>query len=136
MSEFIVPVRVYYEDVDVAGIVYYANYLRYLERGRSEWIRDIGIDQSYLIEQEFAFVVTEVNIKYLKPARFNDMLEVVTEVESTGRARMLFRQIVRNKEQKDLIYVQADVSAAGINTRTLKPKALPKQLVKEIICER
>ncbi|MCP3674442.1 MAG: tol-pal system-associated acyl-CoA thioesterase [Gammaproteobacteria bacterium] len=136
MSEFIVPVRVYYEDVDVAGIVYYANYLRYLERGRSEWIRDVGIDQSYLIEQEFAFVVTEVNIKYLKPARFNDMLEVVTEVEATGRARMLFRQIVRNKEQKDLIYVQADVSAAGINTRTLKPKALPKQLVKEIICER
>lgn len=136
MSEFIVPVRVYYEDVDVAGIVYYANYLRYLERGRSEWIRDIGIDQSYLIEQEFAFVVTEVNIKYLKPARFNDMLEVVTEVEATGRARMLFKQIVRNKEQKDLIYVQADVSAAGINTRTLKPKALPKQLVKEIICER
>ena len=53
MSEFIVPVRVYYEDVDVAGIVYYANYLRYLERGRSEWIRDIGIDQSYLIEKEF-----------------------------------------------------------------------------------
>ena len=136
MNEFIVPVRVYYEDVDVAGIVYYANYLRYLERGRSEWIRDIGIDQSYLIEQEFAFVVTEVNIKYLKPARFNDMLEVVTEVEATGRARMLFKQIVRNKEQKDLIYVQADVSAAGINPRTLKPKALPKQLVKEIICER
>ena len=136
MSEFILPVRVYYEDVDVAGIVYYANYLRYLERGRSEWIRDIGIDQSYLIEQEFAFVVTEVNIKYLKPARFNDMLEVVTEVESTGRARMLFKQTVRNKEQKELIYVQADVSAAGINTRTLKPKALPKQLVKEIICER
>ena len=64
------------------------------------------------------------------------MLEVVTEVEATGRARMLFKQIVRNKEQKDLIYVQADVSAAGINTRTLKPKALPKQLVKEIICER
>jgi len=135
MSEFIFPVRVYYEDTDVAGIVYHANYLRFIERGRSEWLRELGIDQSLLMEQELAFVVTDINIQYLKPARFNDMLEVVTEVYKIGRARLLFKQYVRDKQQKELIYCRADVKAACINTTTLKPKALPKQLVKEIICE-
>jgi len=135
MTEFIFPVRVYYEDTDVAGIVYYANYLRFLERGRTEWLRELGIDQTILIEQGLAFAVTDVNIKYIKPARFNDALEVVTKVEAAGRASMLFRQYVRNKEQHELIYCRAEVKAACINMTTLKPKALPKQLVKEIMRE-
>ena len=136
MTEFIFPVRVYYEDTDFAGIVYHANYLCYLERGRSEWIRAIGIDQSILLEQNLAFAVTELNIKYLKPARFNDLLEVVTEVLPASRASMLFKQFIRDKQQPELIYCQADVKAVCINTKSLKPKSLPKQLLEEIICER
>ena len=136
MSEFIFPVRVYYEDTDVAGIVYYANYLRFLERGRTEWLRELGVDQTILIDQDIAFVVTEVNIQYLKPARFNDLLEVVTEIYSTGRARLLFKQSVRNKQQKNLVYCTAEVKAACINMTSLKPTALPEQLVKEIMYER
>jgi len=136
MSEFIFPVRVYYEDTDVAGIVYYANYLRFLERGRTEWLRELGVDQSILIDQGLAFVVTAVNIQYLKPAKFNDLLEVVTEIQSAGRARLLFKQHIRNKQQPEHIYCRAEVKAACIDMASLKPKALPKQLVKEIICER
>lgn len=136
MTEFIFPVRVYYEDTDVAGIVYYANYLRFLERGRTEWLRELGIDQSILIEAGLAFAVTEVNIQYLKPARFNDLLEVVTAIKSSGRASLVFSQSVRDKQQPEHIYCRAEVKAACIDMTTLKPKALPKQLVKEIICER
>lgn len=129
-TEFIFPIRVYYEDTDVAGIVYYANYLRFLERGRTEWVRELGVDQSILIEQGLAFAVTSVNINYIKPAKFNDSLEVVTSVQSMGRASMVFDQYIRNKEQQDYIYCRAEVKVACIEMKSLKPKALPKQLIK------
>ena len=136
MTEFIFPVRVYYEDTDVAGIVYHANYLRFFERGRTEWLRELGIDQTVLIEQGLAFAVTKMNIDYLKPARFNDLLEVVTEIQSSKRASLIFKQTIRDKQRPNLIYSKAEVKAACIDMKSLKPKALPKQLLKEIICER
>ncbi len=135
MTEFIFPVRVYYEDTDVAGIVYYANYLRFLERGRTEWLRTLGLDQTILFEQGLAFAVTELSIKYMKAARFNDMMEVVTTVQPAGKASMLFKQHIRDKENKEHIYCRAEVKAACIDMELLKPKPLPKQLVKEIMCE-
>ncbi|MCP4414157.1 MAG: tol-pal system-associated acyl-CoA thioesterase [Gammaproteobacteria bacterium] len=135
MTEFIFPVRVYYEDTDVAGIVYYANYLRFIERGRTEWLRTLGLDQTLLFEQGLAFAVTELTIKYIKAARFNDMMEVVTTVQAAGKASMLFKQHIRDKENKELIYCRAEVKAACIDMELLKPKPLPKQLVKEIMCE-
>ena len=136
MTEFIFPVRVYYEDTDVAGIVYHANYLRFFERGRTEWLRELGIDQTILIEQGLAFAVTKINIDYLKPARFNDLLEVVTEIQSSKRASLMFKQTIRDKQRPNLIYSKAEVKAACIDMKSLKPKALPKQLLEEIICER
>ena len=136
MTEFIFPVRVYYEDTDVAGIVYYANYLRFLERGRTEWLRDIGIDQTALIEEGLAFAVVDLSIKYIQPARFNDLLEVVTEVNKASRESLIFKQYIRDQQRQDHIYCRAEVKAACIDMKLLKPKALPKQLVKEIICER
>jgi len=135
MTEFIFPVRVYYEDTDVAGVVYYANYLRFIERGRTEWLRTIGVDQTRLFEQELAFVVTEVNIKYIKAAQFNAMMEVVTTVQPAGKASMLFKQYIRDKENKEHIYCRAEVKAACIDMKSLKPKPLPKILVKELMSE-
>ncbi|MFT5450743.1 MAG: acyl-CoA thioester hydrolase [Enterobacterales bacterium] len=136
MTEFIHDVRVYYEDTDVAGIVYHANYVRFFERGRTEWLRELGIDQTVLIEQGLAFAVTKMNIDYLKPARFNDLLEVVTEIQSSKRASIIFKQSIRDKQCPNLIYSKAEVKAACIDMKSLKPKALPKQLLEEIICER
>ena len=131
-NPFTFEARVYYEDTDVAGIVYYANYLRYLERARTEWIRTLGIDQSILIDQGLAFAVTHVNINYLKPARFNDLLEIVTVVTKAGKASLMFEQVARNKENPDLVYCKADVKAVCIYMETMKPVALPERILEEV----
>ncbi|KPP84909.1 MAG: tol-pal system-associated acyl-CoA thioesterase YbgC [Rhodobacteraceae bacterium HLUCCA08] len=87
--------RVYYEDTDLAGIVYYANYLRFIERARSEWVRELGIDQVALkAEQGVVFAVRRVEADYLAPARFDDLLEVLTGIESRSAARLVLRQEV------------------------------------------
>ena len=89
------PVRVYYEDTDMAGIVYYANYLRYIERARSDWVRDLGIDQNALRETRgLVFAVRRVEADYLIPARFDDALEVRTEVRGVTGARLVLGQQV------------------------------------------
>lgn len=95
-NAFSIPVRIYYEDTDAAGVVYYANYLRFFERCRTEWMRAIGHDQSDLAREEgIAFVVRAVTCEYLKPARLDDALTVGLEVEKLGRAQVVFRQHVR-----------------------------------------
>lgn len=88
-------VRVYYEDTDLAGIVYYANYLKFIERGRSEWVRERGVDQTALkSDQGIVFAVRKVDADYLKPARFDDELQVTTELLALGGARIELRQEV------------------------------------------
>lgn len=87
------PIRVYYEDTDMAGIVYYANYLKYIERARSDWVRGVGIDQNALREEEgVVFVVRRVEADYHAPARFDDMLEVRTAVQVVTGARLVMEQ--------------------------------------------
>jgi acyl-CoA thioester hydrolase len=89
------PVRVYYEDTDLAGIVYYANYLKFIERARTEWVRGLGVDQGRLrAEAGIVFAVRRVEADYLSPARFDDLLEVETEVLGTTAARVVLSQRV------------------------------------------
>ncbi|SES13324.1 acyl-CoA thioester hydrolase [Tranquillimonas rosea] len=89
------PVHVYYEDTDLAGIVYYANYLRFIERARTEWVRDLGIDQGRLKdEQGIVFAVRRVEADYLRPARFDEDLTVETRLVSSGGARVVLTQDV------------------------------------------
>ncbi len=93
---FSIPVRIYYEDTDAGGVVYYANYLKYLERCRSDWLRAIGCDQSELLRDPgVAFVVRSVNLEYLKPARLDELVSVELEVERASRAQIFFRQQIR-----------------------------------------
>ena len=95
------PVTVYYEDTDMAGIVYYANYLRFIERARTEWARERGIDQGRLREEEgLVFAVRRVEADYLRPARFDDLLEVRTEVAEAGGARVTLEQEVWRGEER------------------------------------
>ena len=90
-----ISVRVYYEDTDLAGIVYYANYLKFIERGRSEYVREIGVDQTRLKDEAgIVFAVRRVEADYLKPAKFDDVLDVVTTVESVSGVRLVMRQVV------------------------------------------
>ena len=94
------PIRVYYEDTDMAGIVYYANYLRYIERARSDWVRSVGIDQNELRDRYgIVFVVRRVEAGYLAPARFDDELTVKTEVNTITSARLVMdQQVVRGSQ--------------------------------------
>ncbi len=98
----IFPIRVYYEDTDMAGIVYYANYLRYIERARSDWVREAGVDQNAMRADGVVFVVSRVEADYLSPARFDDALRVETTLERLSRVRMVFRQKVLRGE--DLLF--------------------------------
>lgn len=93
-------IRVYYEDTDLAGIVYYANYLRFIERARSEWVRGLGVDQVALkADAGVVFAVRRIEADYLAPARFDDEVEVVTQVEAVTGARLVLNQDVMRAGQ-------------------------------------
>ncbi|PIE09863.1 MAG: tol-pal system-associated acyl-CoA thioesterase [Rhodobacterales bacterium] len=87
-------IRVYYEDTDFGGIVYYANYLKFIERGRSEWVRELGVDQIAMKEEGVVFAVRAIEAEYLRPGKYDDLLEVVTEMDTITGARMIVRQSV------------------------------------------
>lgn len=92
-GSFSVPIRVYYEDTDAGGVVYYANYLKFLERCRTEWLRALGYDQSALLRDPgIAFVVRSVSLEFLKPARLDDVLSVDLVPEKVTRSQLFFRQ--------------------------------------------
>ena len=124
------PIRVYYEDTDLAGVVYYANYLRFIERGRTEALRDMGVDQTVLKEQGIVFVVTRVNADYLIPARFDDVLEVRTSVDWVKRASCAMWQEIWRGDEK-LFLAQATVACMGPDG---KPVRLPTE-VREILVQ-
>jgi len=88
------PIRVYYEDTDLAGIVYYANYLKFIERARSEWVREMGVDQVAMREDGLVFAVRRVEADYLAPAKFDDELVVETTMEPGSGVRMVVKQEV------------------------------------------
>jgi acyl-CoA thioester hydrolase len=120
---FIWPVRVYWEDTDAGGVVYYANYLRFLERARSEWLRALGFEQDALRdEQGVVFVVRRVEVDYLSPARFNDALEVSVSPVRIGGASLVVEQTV-NRGVTPLI--AARVTLACVDAVQFKPVKIP-----------
>ena len=124
------PVRVYYEDTDSGGVVYYANYLRFLERARTEWLRAGGFEQTALAQEHgVVFVVTALSIEYRRPARFNDMLAVTVEPAELGASRIVLLQ--RVLRQADEI-VAASVRLACVNTVTFKPARIPESVAKKM----
>lgn len=117
------PIRVYYEDTDLGQIVYYANYLKFIERDRSEWLRAAGVDQQRLLEDShLAFVVRRVEADYLSPARFDDQLEVVTTLEQASGPRVTVSQAV---ERDGKVLFQARVTVICVDLRTMRPHRLP-----------
>ncbi|WP_085892263.1 tol-pal system-associated acyl-CoA thioesterase [Roseovarius litorisediminis] len=119
------PIRVYYEDTDMGGIVYYANYLKYIERARSDWVREMGIDQNRMRDAEgVVFAVRRVEADYLAPARFDDMLEVRTRTLAVTGARLVMEQQVLRGE--DLLFA-ATVTIVCI-AETGQPARLPANI--------
>ncbi len=129
MSDFNWPVRVYFEDTDAGGIVYHARYLYFLERARTEWLRQLGFNQSILKQQNILFVVRDMAIKWQKPAILDDALTVSLNVVSVKKASLKMQQkITVGDEQK----LQADVTIACINATNKKPMAIPQAILELI----
>ena len=133
--EFIFPVRVYYEDTDVAGVVYHANYLKYFERGRTEWLRELGLEQDILIEQDTAFAISKAEVDYLRPARFNDALEVVTRIERASGACIYFEQFIRQAQQQEQILCRARIKVACVQMSCMKAKKIPQPVLETLTHE-
>ena len=153
-AEFSWPVRVYYEDTDNGGVVYYANYLKFMERARTEWLRARGVEQDQLAAQQgLIFAVRSAQLDYLKPGRFNQLLAVGVSVAELGRASLSFDQTVRVANESDLtnfatnlttnlttegeesgmLLCQGKIKIACLDASTLKPRAIPTLIRQEIL---
>jgi acyl-CoA thioester hydrolase len=145
-AKFYWPVRVYYEDTDNGGVVYYANYLKFMERARTEWLRSLGLEQDRLInEQGIIFAVRSVQVDYLKPALFNQLLSVSAEIIETGKASLTFKQevvvdknsIITGGESEavssDQVLCRGQIKIACLDTSSMRPCAIPDSIRKEIL---
>ncbi|WP_413463303.1 tol-pal system-associated acyl-CoA thioesterase [Alkalilimnicola sp. S0819] len=127
VREFSLSVRVYYEDTDVGGIVYHANYLKYMERARTDWLRALGFEQSRLRDTlGIVFAVRGMGIEFRRPARFDDMLQVQARLAEAKRASLRFAQSIHRGGERLL---DAEVRIACLDARTLRPRALPAPLL-------
>ncbi len=126
-SPFLWPVRVYYEDTDAGGVVYYANYLKFFERARTEMLRDMGYEQDQLLENSgIIFVVRAVQVDYLRPARFNEQLQVSAEISLLKPASLTFRQAVTRADE---LLCQGSIRIACLDANSMRPKIIPEQLL-------
>ncbi|NOZ52020.1 MAG: tol-pal system-associated acyl-CoA thioesterase [Gammaproteobacteria bacterium] len=141
MREFILPMRVYYEDTDSTGVVYHANYLKFMERARTEWLRSIGIEQDeFAKEYGLIFAVRSVQLDYFKPAKFNDLLAISVSITRIGGASLGFDQAVtkttaqangQQNIQKNILCV-GKVKVACLAADSLRPKPIPGKINREI----
>ena len=124
------PVRVYYEDTDSGGVVYYANYLKFMERARTEWLRSRGFEQTDLLRSHgVVFVVRAITLDYFKPALFNDILKVTVELAESGRSQMVLAQSVRRGHAA---LVEARVRLACVNPASFKPVKMPVVIIEKL----
>ncbi len=134
MNEFIWPVRVYYEDTDSGGVVYHSNYLNFMERARTEWLRSMQLEQDEIAEQYgIVFVVHSLSINYLKPALFNQALAVKTRIETLSRASIVFEQLIvrQNDNEEEEILTSGTVKIVSLGIAQKKPVALPKAIYEQ-----
>ena len=132
---FVWPVRVYWEDTDAGGIVYYANYLKFMERARTEWLRALGCDQTLLRSRHrLQFVVVRTNVEFRRPGRFDDRLDVDVRVRALRRASIVLAQHVRNTDRE--LLCQAEVKVGCVDIASFRPRGIPVSLTQELEIER
>lgn len=125
--EFHWPVRVYYEDTDAAGVVYHSNYLKFMERARTEWLRSIGFSQEHLRKREgILFVVANMDIRFRKPAIFDEELNVRSVIKNMNAASLNFTQTITNAQCE--IVCNADVTVACLQADTFRPCRIPDNI--------
>jgi acyl-CoA thioester hydrolase len=124
------PVRVYFENTDAGGVVYHGEYLKFLERARTEWLRHLGFDHQALARNHRAlFIVSALSIEFVKPARLDDTVAVSVKLESLGKVRCVFAQEIRREDE---VLVKAKVTVASVNAESFKPVEIPEALRKKM----
>ena len=132
------PVRIYWEDTDAGGIVFYANYLKFFERARTEWLRSLGIGQQQLREQTGGtFVVTDARLRYLRPARLDDELIVTAQLQETGRASLtIVQQALLNNEQAPnqprVLLSEGTIRIGWVDAASMRPARIPSTLLEQL----
>lgn len=123
---FSIPIRIYYEDTDAGNVVYYANYLKFMERARTEWLRALGFEQDELIRRDgVIFAVRSANIEFRKPARFNDLLQATVRVSRRGKASLTFIQEIR---RGDTVLCEGEVKVACLDAASFAPRPVPENI--------
>jgi len=123
IKTFSLPIRIYFEDTDSGGVVYHSNYLKFMERARTEWLRELGIDQRHLKQDhQIMFVVHRIDIQFKLPARFNDELIVKSELKNIGSSKIEFRQMIYRNDE---MLIDASVDIACIDSEKFKPVRIP-----------
>jgi acyl-CoA thioester hydrolase len=136
-GHFVWPVRVYYEDTDSGGVVYYANYLRFMERARTEWLRSLGFEQDVLVrEAGVIFAVRSAALEYLRPARFNDLLQVDSRIAEVGRASLTFEQSIVRRKEPAVPLCTGRIRVACVSADALRPRPIPPEILAEISGDR
>jgi len=129
-NSFIFPLRVYYEDTDAAGIVYYANHLKYMERARTEWLRSLGFELPELKQRHrVLFAVAKLELQYKKPALFNDTLSVSVELDRMARSYFDLTQKVSRTDEE--LICRGTVRIACVDAGTFRPRGMPQKLITE-----
>jgi len=125
-GEFSLPLRVYIEDTDAGGIVYYVNYLKFMERARTEFMRSLGFGKNYIFNHDLMFVVRDVAVHYRGPARLDDELRATAGIGRLGGASMVLHQQVCRGEE---VLVQGDVTIACVDRGGVKPRRMPADMM-------
>ena len=130
-KEFIWQIRVYYEDTDAGKVIFYANYLKFMERARTEWLIKIVFDQNVLKEKyKLLFAVKNLTIDYIKPGYLDDLLTITSKLLETRNASLVFQQNIKNENNE--LLSQAEVKLACINAKTFKASSMPEELIMEL----
>ena len=123
------PIRIYWEDTDAGGIVFYANYLKFMERARTEWLRSLGIEQRLLRDQTGGmFVVSETQLKYHRPARLDDELLVTADLRQLGSASAIIAQRVLSKEEQPALLCEGTIRIGWVDGLSLRPSRIPSHV--------
>lgn len=127
-TSFTFPIRVYVEDTDVGGVVYHPNYLKFMERARTEWAMSQGISFPELLKQGIFFVIRAAKLEYLKPARLQDNLIVITRIAKLGRASIIYEQTIQDAKNPEHIHCTGEIVSVCVNLHG-KPHVLPEQIL-------
>ncbi len=129
--EFIWPINVYYEDTDAGNVVYHANYLKFFERARSEWLKALGIDQADLLKNDICFAVSFSNVDYVYPARFSDELDVVSTITKIKGASLEFKQQLFYRNNRQQLLCSATIGVVCLKLSQFTPCRIPAHIKEE-----